>query len=135
KRGGLVAFVAIAGLVVGGLGWATAAALRLEVEQREARAQAELYDNMRLALWRLDGRISPVLAREDARPYHHFSAVSAPPLALRQDGSPWPSGAVLQVSPLVNAELPDWVSLHFQADAAKGWDSPQVLSTSLSERL
>src|SRR5690348_16163482 len=94
KLGGLMAFVAIAALVVGGLGWVTSAALRLEAEQREARSQADVDDKLRLALWRLDSRISPVLAREDARPYHHFSAVYAPPLALRQDGTPWPSGTV-----------------------------------------
>src|SRR5438128_10016369 len=108
QRGGLIAFLAIAALVAGGLGWATSAALRLEREQREARAQAERYDNLRLALWRLDSRISPVLAREDARPYHHFSAVYAPPLTLRQDGTARPSGAVLQVSPPVDGEPPAW---------------------------
>src|SRR5262249_29871289 len=41
KRGGLIAFLLIAGLVAGGLGWVTATVLRLEHEQLEARADAE----------------------------------------------------------------------------------------------
>ena len=41
KRGGLVGFLAIATLVVGGLGWVTADVLRLEREQFDARCDAE----------------------------------------------------------------------------------------------
>ena len=54
-RGGLIVFLLIAGLVGGGLGWMTAAVLRLEREQQRSRAEAELASNLRLALWRLDG--------------------------------------------------------------------------------
>src|SRR5262249_51640664 len=70
KPGGLLAFAAIALLVAGGLGWATAAALRLEREQLEARAEAELAGKLRLALWRLDSLVGPILARENSRPYN-----------------------------------------------------------------
>ena len=49
---GLLGYAVIVALVVGGLGWVTAAALRLE-----------LSDKMRLALWRLDSRVAPLLAR------------------------------------------------------------------------
>ena len=44
KFGGAAAFVAICGLVAGGLGWATAAALRLEGEQLAEHAEAERAD-------------------------------------------------------------------------------------------
>lgn len=135
KRGGTVGFVLIAALVAGGLGWVTAAALRLEREQREAALRAEHDDKLRLALWRLDARVVPVLAREDSRPYNHFSAVYAPALALKHDGTAWPPGTVLEPSPLLNAELPDWVLLHFQTDGDFGWSSPQVISPALAERL
>src|SRR5439155_2242358 len=86
KRRGLVTFMIICGLVAGGLGWATSAALRLEGEQHEGRLRAEQEQarqaflreraqqeaelqekfaaKLRLALWRLDSRIAPVLARE-----------------------------------------------------------------------
>src|SRR5438552_1297450 len=102
KTGGLMAFLAIAALVVGGLAWVTDAALRLEDEQRQDRAQAEVYEKLRLALWKLDSRISPVLAREDSRPYNHYSAIFAPSLALHNSGQPYQPGTVLEPSPLLN---------------------------------
>ena len=49
KRGGAALFLAVAGLVAGGLGWVTADALRLEREQHQARADAELSNKLRLA--------------------------------------------------------------------------------------
>jgi signal transduction histidine kinase len=168
KRRGLVTFVLIAGLVAGGLGWATSAALHLEVEQHEARRAAEHADRLRarqrehdqgqqalrreraqeesqiqnefaaklrLALWRLDSRIAPVLAREDSRPYNHFSAVFAPPTVLDPHGHPYPPAVVLEPSPLLTAELPDWMLLHFQTSSESGWGSPQVLSRTYQRKL
>jgi signal transduction histidine kinase len=135
KRAGLVAFGVIALLVAGGLGWVTAAAVRLEREQQSAQAQSQVYDNLRLALWRLDSRISPLLAREDSRPYTHFRALYAPPLAITKSGLACGPGTVFEPSPLLNAELPDWMLLHFQADPRSGWESPRVLSASLAQRL
>src|SRR5437867_3575419 len=135
KRGGLILFLVIAGLVLGGLGWVTAAALRLEREQLEARAQAELLRNLHLALWRLDGRVAPILAQEDSRPYSHYTAVHAPSAALQSSGTACPPGSVLEPSPLLSADLPPWMLLHFQADQEAGWSSPQVLSPTLVDRL
>src|SRR6266496_4290559 len=93
KCGGLAVFVAVAVLVAGGLGWATVAALRIENEQIAEHAQAEHAANIRLALWRLDGRLSPLLAREVSRPFDHYRAVSAPPLALHNTGQVAAPGA------------------------------------------
>src|SRR2546423_9310533 len=78
KRGGLIAFVLIAGLVAGGLAWATAAALRLEREQAEARAEADLQARLRQALWQLDSLMMARLSHEASRPFTHFSALYAP---------------------------------------------------------
>lgn len=140
KRGWVIGFALIAALVTGGLAWVTAAALRLEREQSESRAQAELYGKMRLALWRLDSRVFPVLAKEVSRPFHHYSAISPPTLALGPDGRPLTPGSVLEISPLLSESLPDWILLHFQASvetsaAAPQVFSPQVLSASLRRRL
>ncbi len=168
KRRGLVTFALIAGLVAGGLGWATRAALRLEAERHEARhaadraerlrarqreqervrqallrergqqqaqAQADFAAKLRLALWRLDSRIAPVLAREDSRPYNHFSAVFAPPVVLDPRGHRYPAAVVLEPSPLLTAELPDWMLLHFQTSSESGWGSPQVLSRTYQRKL
>src|SRR5271165_3771359 len=96
KPGGALAFVLISGLVVGGLGWATAAALRLESEQSEERAAAVRAIRLRLALWRLDGRVGPLLAREDARPFDHYSTLYPPSVVLSNTGTPYAPGMVLE---------------------------------------
>jgi signal transduction histidine kinase len=134
KRGSVAGFVLVLALVGGGLAGVTRAALRVEEQQRTQQARAERSDNLSLALSRLDGRISTILAREDSRPFNHFSAVFAPPTAFDASGTPWPSGSVLEPSPLLNAELPSWMLLHFQADS-RGWESPQVLSAGLRKWL
>jgi signal transduction histidine kinase len=131
---GLLVYALIAALVAGGLGWVTWDALRMEQERWAERADAQYNDQLHLALWRLDGRISPVLAREDSRPYNHFSAIYAPSAALRSNGMMCATGTVLEISPLVGADLPDWVALHFQTDAT-GWSSPQVLSPAMAKKL
>lgn len=135
KWGGAAAFVVIFGLVAGGLGWATAAALRLEGEQLAARAETEQADRMRLALWRLDSYVAPLVAVEDGRPFNHYSAVFAAPLAFDNRGVARPPGAVVEPSPLLGADLPDWMLLHFQLDASCGWESPQAPSVNLAHVL
>ncbi|HEY7428478.1 MAG TPA: HAMP domain-containing sensor histidine kinase [Gemmataceae bacterium] len=135
KPAGLIGFVGIAALVAGGLGWATAAALRLEGEQLAQRAESERANLLRLALWRLDSRISPLLAREESRPFNHYSAVYPTPLALNNAGRNWSAGSVLEPSPLLSTELPPWMLLHFQTDSTSGWESPQVLSPKLNRLL
>jgi signal transduction histidine kinase len=134
-RGGLVAFLVIAALVAGGLGWVTVAALRLEREQLDGRAGADQDELLRLAMSLLDNRVSPTLAREDARPYNQYSAVSATSVALVRHADKWEPGTVLEPSPLLGADLPDWLLLHFQIDAGPRWSSPQVLSPILAKRL
>jgi signal transduction histidine kinase len=85
--------------------------------------------------WRLDSRIAPALARENSRPYNHYSAVFVPSVVLRPDGQAWEHGQVLATSPLLHVDLPDWMLLHFQADEETGWESPQVLHGALRRRL
>jgi signal transduction histidine kinase len=111
KWGALLAFMVIAGLVTGGLGWVTAEVLRLEQEQIQSRAEAELAGKLRIALWQLDSFILPDLSREDGRPFSHYLEN---PSATRSDDSP-----------LAASKLPEWVLFHFQWDE-KGWRSPQL---------
>lgn len=131
---GVLVFGLIATLVVGGLSWLTVVALRLESERQESRAQEKVSAKLQLALSLMDNRVRPILAREDSRPYHHFSAVYAPPLLFHNDGSPSFPGAMVEPSPLLGAELPDWMLLHFQVSEEGGWSSPHVLSQSMIER-
>ena len=131
----LLVFLFIAILIVGGLGWATAEALRVEREHRETQARERRTVQLHLALWRLDGHISPLLAREDSRPYAHFTPLHAPIPALSERGAPLEPGHVLIPSPLLEADLPEWMLLHFQVDARNGWRSPQVLPERLARTL
>jgi len=120
----VLAFLAIVGLVAGGLAWVTRAALALEHA-----------DTIRLALWRLDSRVFPAIAREDSRPVSHYEPLYPPTPALDRRGNPVALGAVLIPSPLLSTELPEWMALHFVVDAKLGWRSPQVLEPELQRRL
>jgi signal transduction histidine kinase len=98
-----------------------------EQAQQEAQAQEAYTIRLRLAMWKLDSRIARVLAREDARPYQHYNPVYTPSVALTPGGLRCDDGAVLEPSPLLSMDLPDWMLLHFQTAAETGWGSPQVL--------
>ncbi len=146
KLRGFLAFLAISGLVLGGLGWATRAALRVEDEQRLSAVNAEraqqlyqehreLADLFRLALLRLDSRLAPALAREDSRPYPQYVALHTPFPAVTEKGDACAPGQVYLPSPLLTAEVPDWMKLHFQIDQANGWTSPQVVAGELQKIL
>jgi signal transduction histidine kinase len=150
KLRGLLAYLAIAGLLFGGLGWATHAALRVERDQRLAAANAaqaeqqylekflqqkEQADRLRAALWRLDTRLSPALAREESRPYPQYVALHTPFPALTATGIACAPGQVFLPSPLLTAEVPDWMRLHFQIDQGGGWTSPQVIPEELQKIL
>lgn len=146
KTRGVITYLAIAALLLGGLGWATHAALRVEADQRLAAANAaeaeqlfmlqkEQADKLRIALWRLDSRLSPALAREDSRPFPQYSALYTPFPALTASGVACAPGQVCLPTPLLTAEIPDWMKLHFQVDQANGWTSPQVISEDLQKTL
>lgn len=129
--GGLCVFLLIASLVAGGLGWVTRAALKVEASERDATARADASAKERLALWQLDSRLFPTLAVENGRPYAQYFSLYIPhPVALDDKGNVNNPGRV--PSPLLSAELPDWMLLHFQLDPDKGWFSPQVPPDSVS---
>jgi signal transduction histidine kinase len=130
KRGGLLLLLAIAGLVLGGLGWVTFAALRLEREQLAARAEADFSTRLQLALWRLDARISIELAKEANRPYHQYSAIES---AIVQSKSVKnaPDLTVVNLYPVENADVAPWMTEHFLLGQQSEWKSPQALRDSL----
>jgi signal transduction histidine kinase len=146
KLRGFLAFLGIAMVLHAGLGWATRAALRVEDDQRLAAANAQeaehLYlaqkeraDRLRLALWRLDSRLAPALAREESRPYPQYVALHTPFPAVTSTGFACAPGQVYLPSPLLTAEVPEWMRLHFQVDQGNGWMSPQVVSEDLQKIL
>src|SRR5687767_12643547 len=63
-----VGFAACVLLLVAAVGVVTWMALRSDAGDRRARAEAERAAELRLALWRADSTVQPLLAREGARP-------------------------------------------------------------------
>ena len=65
-------FAVCAVLVLDGLGWVTWQVLRLERRDAEATVQSDFEERARLALWRMDSTLTPIIAQESARPYFHY---------------------------------------------------------------
>jgi signal transduction histidine kinase len=99
-----IAFTLCLAVVLVALAWITSVAMRLDRAEALARHQAALEENVRLALWRMDSALGPLIAQESAMPATAF-------LAVRQHGLP--------MGPAVAAAAPpaEWVKLRFQLDA------------------
>jgi len=121
----LVIYAVCALLVVEGLGWITWQALRYERREAEARAESEFQEKVRLALWRMDSLLIPVLTREDSRPYFHYRSFYAEAQAYNAMYQPFEPDAVLVPSPLLT-EDPEFVRLHFEIGPEGKVTSPQA---------
>ncbi|MEX0938626.1 MAG: HAMP domain-containing sensor histidine kinase [Pirellulales bacterium] len=109
------------------LAWLTATTLELERAELSARSQSQREELIRLALWRMDTKLTPLIAREAARPvmaYTSFYSVSTPP------GSQTAASAV--PSPLLR-QPSEFVLLHFEVRAGGRWTSPQRPDPQLNE--
>lgn len=111
--------------VIAALLWATVNVVRLEDRERRAQANAAFEESVRLALWRLDSALTPLIAREAGRPYFQyqpFYAADRPYSAML--GEPR-AGDVLVPSPLLQEPTP-FVRLHFQRLSDGPLASPEV---------
>jgi signal transduction histidine kinase len=118
-------FAVCLGVVLVAMAWSSAIVLRLERAEVQSKAQAALEENARLALWRMDSALTPLLAQESARPYFHyraFYAAGGPYARMFAEGG---AAQALVPSPLLR-ETPDSVLLHFQLDPGGALTSPQV---------
>jgi len=115
---GLSLVVALAAMA-----WLSVSTLRVERSEAAARAGAQLDARIRLALWRMDTRLTPLVAQEMARPYAAFAAFALPPgvKGLRADvaGSRWP----------LLSQPSEYVLLNFEIHPDGTWRSPQVPET------
>lgn len=130
-----VAFLGVATLVFGGLGWVTVASLGVEQAQREAAARADRSGLERIALWRLDGHLLPAIGVENNRPFAHYTALHTPISAVDAGQNTLAAGSLRLPSPLLSADIPAWMLLHFQIDPDAGWISPQVIPDTLAGQL
>ncbi len=122
-----------AAAVVAGLGWTSVRVLRLEQEERAARALADRQETMRAALWRLDFWLAPRLARESARSWLDFEPYHPQTVAFNRLLEPIAEGEVLLPSPLLTFTSP-YLPAHFQWRASTGFTSPQMPSDAMRAR-
>jgi len=114
-------------LALSGVVWLSVVALRLDRADRSSRESATREENVRLALWRLDSDLMPLVARESAvvaeayLPLFPARGIVDPSRGAVRDGTYW------LASPLRSGP-PDHVLLHFQMDSAGEVSSPQVPS-------
>ena len=99
--------------------------LRLERGQLEAQRQAELEEKVRLALWRMDSAVAPLILEESSRPYFTYSAFFPADRAYEKTFGTNASKGMLLASPLLTQTSSN-VLLHFQYGPDGGLSSPQV---------
>jgi signal transduction histidine kinase len=118
-------YAACALLAVAALGWITHLVIGLERAEASARAEAEQQANLRLALWRMDSFVGPLIAREAARAFYEYQPYHPQEQAYTRVLATLDPGSILAPSPLLTFHS-DAIRLHFQIDAHGAWTSPQV---------
>lgn len=127
-----VGFALCLSLVLAAMGWVSLTAVRLERAQIDARRQAAVEENVRLALWRMDSAATPLIAQEGARPYFAYSSFHQAERAYTQMFNAIEAGAVLVPSPLLGQTTPE-ILLHFQFEPNGALTSPQVPTGKMRE--
>ena len=119
-----IAFGTCLAVVLFAMGWISRTAVRLEREQQLAEQRAALEENVRLALWRMDSTLLPIIGQEIARPYEEYRAFVPMSQALTTTFSQV-KAPVLLPSPLLSGSSP-LVLCYFQYDPQGKLTSPQV---------
>lgn len=113
-------------VVLSGTGYISARAIELDRKDAAAARQAALEENVRLAQWRMQAALMPILGRENARPYFEYAAFYPLERAYTNMLMALKFGDVLVPSPLLTFQSP-YVKLHFQLDLGSGeLSSPQA---------
>jgi signal transduction histidine kinase len=142
-----IAFACCLAVVLAAMGWISLTAWRLEQaeivareqeaearrleaealrKEAETRRQAAVEENVRLALWRIDTTLAPLLAQESARPYFAYrSFLTADRAYARMFNNDRNGNETLIPSPLL-ADVSTNVLLYFQFEPDGRLTSPQV---------
>ena len=141
-----IGFAACLAVVLAAMGWisltaidldrAEAEARRHEAEARrqeaearrqeaEARRLAAWEEQVRLALWRMDSVLAPLVAQESVRPYFAYSAFLPVDRAYSRMFNDRGTGEMLIPSPLLTERSPN-VLVYFQFEPDGRLTSPQV---------
>ncbi len=125
------ACVALVAVVLTVVSWQ---ALRLEQQELRARNETRRQEAVRLALWRMDSRLTPILVREAARPYFQYRSFFPVERAYSRMWEPLEAGETLAPSPLLALGGADGdgepdsglILLHFQTEPDGSMTSPQA---------
>lgn len=120
-----IVFALCALLVADGLGWVTWQLLRMERREHIAQHEAQRHEAVRLALWRMDSAITPLVATEAARPYFHYRSFFPAERAYTRMWEEVLPGEVLVPSPLL-AGSGSFIKLHFEIGPDGTATSPQA---------
>ena len=118
-------FVVCLAVALGAMGWISVTALRLDRTEAEVQRDAALEENVRLALWRMDAALAPIIARENARSRSEYSAFYPAQQAYSKMFTEIQKGEVLVPSPLLAGPGP-LIRLHFQFGPDGVLSSPQA---------
>jgi len=121
-------FAGCAAVLLAVFGWLSLTIVQLDRAQVQALARAELEEHARLALWRLDSSLAPLIVEESARPWSAYEAFSSSETAYTRAGLKYnraQQGDVLVASPLLAFSSSN-ILLHFQFRPGQRATSPQV---------
>lgn len=117
-------FVLLAAVLMSAMGWTSSAVLRLDRVQAQIDRQANLEVRVRLALWRMESVLTPLIAREAARPY---AVYNAPPEPTAGGGATPHSPSLDPLAPwALQNDTSAHVVLYFQLGADGSLTSPQL---------
>jgi signal transduction histidine kinase len=69
-----IIFAVCLGVLLAAMGWVSVMALRLDRVETQARQAAAFEENVRLALWRMDSALAPLIFQESSWPYFFYRA-------------------------------------------------------------
>jgi len=87
-----------------GMAWISLTALRLDRAEAEAVRRADFQERVRLALWRLDSAMMPLIVQESTRPYYAYSPFHPVEQAYDRLNQDYAAGDVVQASELLTFE-------------------------------
>ncbi len=110
-------------VLFGAMAWLSSALLDLERAERQAREDAAMEEAVRLALWRMDSAVAPLLAELNSHPLYAYETFY--PAELNRAQATTNTDGWLVPSPLLTGSG-EFVKLHFRIDADGELRSPQV---------
>lgn len=120
-----LALAACVALACGALAWLSLTTVRLERAEAKSRADALVEERVRLALWRMDGRLARLIAQESTRAVDAWVPFYVPLRAFDLEGAAREPSTTRIASTLLFG-TPEGVRLHFTFTGAGTLGSPQV---------